>query len=89
MTFERMKTFSVSEQLLFVGSELERARVWQGSDTEKFKMALDRALELVVLMRDDPKWRENIAMLEYLENILYRFRTGAEKQSIKFLYNAL
>lgn len=50
MDRERWAKFSFREQLLFIGSELERARVWQEqNDKEKFRSALERALELIDL----------------------------------------
>ena len=55
MTSERWQSFDKSQQLLMIGSELERARVWQGKDEKSFRGALERGLELVDLTLGDPK----------------------------------
>ena len=51
MTLERLEKFSEREQLLILGSEFERARVWQNDkNSEEYTGALTRALEIIDLM---------------------------------------
>lgn len=47
---------SLAEQLANVGSEVSRARKWQGKDKKLFKSAVLRALELFDLILMDPRW---------------------------------
>ena len=58
MTEDRWRNFSKHDQLLMIGSELERARVWHGKDDDNFKGALKRGLDMVKLSKSDPQWRE-------------------------------
>lgn len=44
------------EQLGNVGSEISRARKWQGKDEQYFENAIFRALELLDLTLADPRW---------------------------------
>ncbi len=53
----RWFTLSLCEQLANVGSEAGRARIWQGKDEERFRGAVDRALDLLDLTLEDPRWR--------------------------------
>ena len=64
MTQERWNSFKKREQLLFIGSEFERARVWQAEDKENFMRALEQALVLIDLTLTDPKWgKETLQLL--------------------------
>ena len=47
---------SLLEQLGNIGSEVSRARLYQGKDAGRFQYAVDRALELFDLTLDDPRW---------------------------------
>lgn len=89
MTLERWKQFSKRQQLLFVGSELERARVWQKEDEEKFKGALERGIELVDLMILDQQWKDGLPMILKLREEMAKFHAGGNKTDIKALYQAL
>jgi hypothetical protein len=40
-----------------IGSEVSRARNWQGKDEKLFQGAVDRALELFDLTLEDPRWK--------------------------------
>ena len=65
MDSSRWDVFPKNQQLLSIGSELMRAKVWQNQDTDKFKLALERGLELIDLCLADPKWKDNAyALLE-------------------------
>lgn len=52
----RWFTLSLMEQLGNVGSEISRARKWQGKDNQYFENAIFRALELIDLTLADPRW---------------------------------
>jgi hypothetical protein len=53
---ERWFTLSLADQLGNVGSEVGRARAWQGKNEERFWGASARALELLDLTREDARW---------------------------------
>ena len=53
----RWFTLSLAEQLGNIGSEVGRARKWEGRDRESFSGAVDRALELFDLTLADERWR--------------------------------
>lgn len=48
---------SLNEQMGHIGSEVSRARRWQGKDEKNFESAVERALELFDLTLEDPRWR--------------------------------
>lgn len=48
---------SLAEQLANIGSEVSRARKWQGKDENIFWGAVERALELFDLTLEDQRWR--------------------------------
>jgi len=48
---------TLEEQLGNIGSEVSRARHWQGRDEKLFWGAVERALELFDLTLADPRWR--------------------------------
>jgi hypothetical protein len=51
-------TFSLTEQLANVGSEVERAISWRRrGDKDRFEKAFERMLELLDLTIEDPRWR--------------------------------
>ncbi|MBI4280597.1 hypothetical protein HY628_00185 [Candidatus Uhrbacteria bacterium] len=50
-------TLSLAEQLGNVGSEISRARNWQGKDKKLFEGAVFRGLELLDLTLADPRWQ--------------------------------
>ncbi len=47
---------SILEQFGNIGSEISRARKWQGKDDKYFENAIFRALELLDLTLADPRW---------------------------------
>lgn len=53
----RWETFSLSEQMGNIGSEVSRANRWQGKDDKLFNGAVDRALELFDFTLADSRWR--------------------------------
>ncbi len=56
----RWFTFSLAEQFGHIGSEVGRARKWQGKDEAIFQGAVERALELFDLTIADPRWKERL-----------------------------
>ncbi len=56
----RWRKFSLAEQLANVGSEISRAKNWQGKDGKIFWGAVERALELFDLTLDDSRWRKRL-----------------------------
>jgi len=89
MTIERLKTFSKRDQLLFLMSEFERARVWQEKGGGEFIGALERGLELIDFMLSDAKWREDILKLFTLRNELAKYYVGERTDSVESLSRAL
>ena len=53
---ERWFALSLADQLGNIGSEVGRARKWQGKDEQSFWGATTRALELLDLTQADPRW---------------------------------
>ena len=49
-------TLSLMEQLGNVGSEISRAKNWQGKNEQYFENSVFRALELLDLTMADPRW---------------------------------
>lgn len=90
MTLERWKTFKKREQLLFVGSEFERARVADRDDnSDQRRAALERSLVLIDLSLKDEQWQANRAMLEELKATARAYITGEPERNIAILYQAL
>ena len=63
LTGGRWHTFSLLDQLGNVGSEVNRALSWQKKDPLLFDRAVIRALELLDLTIQDPRWRERLKEL--------------------------
>ena len=53
----RWRTLTLAEQLANVGSEVARARRWNGQDPHACAQAFARALELLDLTISDPRWK--------------------------------
>ncbi len=51
---------SLVEQLANIGSEVYRAKRWQGENEQYFNNAVDRALELFDLTIADPRWKKRL-----------------------------
>lgn len=48
---------SLAEQLASIGSEVSRAKKWQGKDKNIFLAAVERALDLFDLTLSDKRWK--------------------------------
>lgn len=67
LTQERWNTFSIHQQLANVGTDVSRAiRSRQQNDLEYSQLALERALELLDLTIQDPKYKGRGAFRELL-----------------------
>lgn len=60
---ERWITLSLANQLGNIGSEVGRARKWQGKDEQLFWGAVTRAFELFDLTQADSRWYRRSAEL--------------------------
>jgi|SRR3989344_4388616 len=64
----RWHTMTLAEQMGNIGSEVNRARLSEGKNEQRFLAARDRALELFHLTMEDPRWlgrlREIVRMNE-------------------------
>ena len=89
MTIERWMSFSKSQQLLMIGSEIMRAKNWQDKDKEKFLLALERALELIDLSLTDQRWYNAFSIVLWLRQEIAKFFIGLAKYDIEILYKAL
>lgn len=54
---EKWQRFSLIEQLANIGSEVSRAKNWQGKDKKLFWGAVERAIDLFDLTLQDKRWR--------------------------------
>ena len=54
------RRLTFAEQMGNVGSEVSRALRWQGRDQALFERAMERALELLDLTIEDPRWRSRL-----------------------------
>ena len=84
---ERWQKFSQYDQLLAMAAELTRAQIWQYKDQEKFKLALERSLELIDLSLEDKKWVENFFVLLVLRQEVAKFYASQRVDSITALVN--
>lgn len=58
------QSFTLAEQMGNIGSEVGRASRWQNKDEKAFNGAVARALELLDLTLEDPRWREQKRLKE-------------------------
>ena len=56
----RWRGLTFAEQMGNVGSEVSRALRWRGRDQAFFERAMERALELLDLTIEDPRWRRRL-----------------------------
>ncbi|MEK7624379.1 MAG: hypothetical protein AAB404_01465 [Patescibacteria group bacterium] len=65
---ERWQTLSKRDQLAHIASEIFRAKLANDQNTRN--SVIERAMELIDLTLQDPKWRDNPLMLLYLRSEL-------------------
>ena len=66
----RWQTLPLVEQLANVGSDVARAHRWQGKDPASCEKACARALELLDLTIQDPRWKGRRKELTRVREIL-------------------
>ena len=76
--------FSLVEQLGNVGSEVSRARRWQNKDPELFDRAVIRALELLDLTIQDPRWSRRLKELTRAREMLCDAWLGGKEYGADF-----
>jgi len=59
----RWHALSLFEQMANIGSEVGRAAKWQGKDDGRFEGAVSRAMELIDLTLEDPRWHSRLSEL--------------------------
>ncbi len=70
---------SQRDQLLNLLSELSRAQKWEETDRENFLASLERSLQLIDVLFEDPKWKGNFYPLLVLREMVARVYIGEEK----------
>jgi hypothetical protein len=73
----RWQTLSLMEQLANVGSDVARAHRWQGKDSASCEKAYARALELLDLTIQDPRWKGRRKELTRIREILCDTMSGS------------
>lgn len=71
--------FGLMEQLANIGSEVGRARKWQGKDKNFFQGAVERALELFDLTLEDPRWRGRLREVARAREVFLDAVLGGEE----------
>jgi hypothetical protein len=66
----RWQTLSLAEQLANVGSDVARAARWHGKDAQLCEKAFVRALELLDLTIQDPRWKGRRKELTRVREVL-------------------
>ncbi len=84
VTFEKFKKrwweFSIEDQLGNVGSDVYRAFQWQKKgNCEYFQGALDRALELMDLTIQDPRWKKRLRELCRVREMICDYFLGTNE----------
>lgn len=73
MEISRWENFTKRQQLMMIGAELMKAKVWQYKDEDKFTLTLCRALELIDLSIIDDKWKDSLLMILRLRDEVAKF----------------
>ena len=87
MTRERWITLRPRDQLGHIGAELTRAAL-AAPDRDLQRVLLERALELIDLSLDDPRWSPNVLQLLTLRSLVaeaYLGQAGALDQALAAL----
>ncbi|MDP3991724.1 MAG: hypothetical protein Q8P66_02430 [Candidatus Colwellbacteria bacterium] len=71
--------FNLMEQMANIGSEVGRARKWQGKDEKLFQSAVERALELFDLTLEDPRWRTRLREIARAREVFLDAVLGGEE----------
>jgi len=71
ITQQRWNTLTLAQQLGNIGSELNRAYSWQQkNDRENRNKSLSRALELIDLSLNDPRWPWRLKEISRLREVV-------------------
>jgi len=83
----KWRELSLMEQLGNIGSEVSRARNWEGKDEKIFNGAVDRALELFELTLQDPRWLNRLKEINRAREVFCDTILGGEeyKDTLKSL----
>ncbi len=73
----RWQAFTLAEQMGNIGSEISRAAAWQGRDEKLFHGAITRALELLDITIQDPRWRDRLKELTRTREIICDTSVGS------------
>lgn len=65
----RWHNLPLAEQMANIGSEVGRAAKWQDKDSDRFDGAVKRAMELIDLTIEDPRWRNRSQELGRLKEV--------------------
>ncbi len=65
----RWHTLTLAEQMANIGSEVGRAAKWQDKDNARFDGAAKRAMELIDLTIEDPRWHSRLPELGRLKEL--------------------
>ena len=80
----RWSKLSLVEQLANIGSEVGRARKWQGRDENIFWGAVERALELFNLTLEDRRWRRRLKEINRMREIFCDAVFGGKEYNTLF-----
>ena len=75
----RWQVLPLVEQLANVGSDVARAHRWQGKDAQLCEKAFIRALELLDLTIEDPRWKGRRKELARAREMLCDAMLGGEE----------
>ena len=89
MTQERWNSFTKNQQLLMIGSEIMRAKIFQKKDSRLFLGTIERAFPLIDFCLEDPKWQDDRYVIITLREELGKFRAGKRTDPIEILYQNL
>ena len=73
----RWQALTLAEQMGNIGSEISRAAAWQGKDEKLFRGAIVRALELLDLTIQDPRWRDRLKELTRTREVICDIFSGS------------
>lgn len=79
----RWREFSLSEQLGNIGSEVSRALSVRGKDEGLYQKAFYRALELMDLTMQDPRWRRRLKEIARAREMLCDAFLGGKEYGMK------
>ncbi len=75
---------TLCEQLGNVGSEIHRAKNWQGRDEALSRRAIDRALELMDFVMSDPRWRGRMKEIARAREMIVDASLGGKEYGSTF-----